>query len=130
MGRTLKFLMAAGAFATCISWGVDQAPAVPISDNPYIELYQLRVSQAELNLRRQEALLLFANQRLDRGRRLIASKAISQEDLDNMVSDAAVAAADVDLSGKKIDEAKAYFRIVEALVKRGVQIPLCTYEME
>ena len=112
------------------SLAAEQASPVNVADNPYIELYLLRVSQAEMNLRRQDALVGLANANLDRGRRLINAKAISQEEFDTLNSNAAVAAADVELSRKKIDEAKAYLRIVEALVKRGVQIPLCTYETE
>ena len=101
-----------------------------LDNNPYIEIYKLRIAQAETNLKRQEALITLANQRLDRGRRLIAKSAIAQEDLDLLISEAGVASADLELARKKVEESKSYFRIVEALVKRGVSIPLCTYEME
>lgn len=112
------------------SFAGDTPPPVSLDNNPYIELYKLRIAQAELNQRRQEALVKLANSRLDRGRRLINQQAISQEEFDTLISEASVATADVELSHKKVDEAKTYYRVVEALVKRGVSIPLCTYEME
>ena len=108
----------------------EKPPSTPISENPYIELYKLRVTQAELNVSRRHSLEELASSRLERGRRLIASRAISQEEYEVLTSEATVASADRVLAVKKVDEAKTYLRIVEALVKRGISIPLCTYEME
>ncbi len=105
-------------------------PTPNLDTNPYIELYKLRIAQAEANLRRQVALSTLGNARLERGRKLIEKRVISMEEYDTIVSDAAVSVADVDLASKKVEESRAYFRVVEALVKRGVSIPLCTYEME
>lgn len=99
-------------------------------DNPYIELYRLRVTQAEANSRRKSALAQLAASKLERGRRLIASRAMSQEEYETLVSDDAVAKADIDLASQKVEESKAYLKIITGLVNRGVSIPLCTYEME
>jgi multidrug resistance efflux pump len=136
--RILTWLLVAGiglvgGTAAAAGSASDTAPAAAApatDDNPYILLYKLRVDEAESNLHRAEALSELANSKLDRGRRLIYSSAMAQEEYDTLVSDAAVAVADVDLGRKKVDEAKAYLKIVEALVKRGVSIPLCTYEMQ
>lgn len=98
--------------------------------NPYIELYKLRIEQAEASLRRQNALVELANAKLARGRKLITQSAISREEFDTLVSDAAVAAADVELQAKKVEEAKTYLRIIEPLANKAGKIPLCTYEME
>lgn len=123
------------AIAAC--WGLINAPIavsqetlVSKEENPYVELYRLRVAQAELNQKRQEALVALASARLDRGRRLLAEKVIARDEYESLFSDAAVTSTDLELAGKKIDEARAYLRIIEALVKRGVSIPLCTYDME
>ncbi len=99
-------------------------------DNPYIELYRLRVAQAEANSRRKAALAELAASKLERGRRLIASRAMSLEEYETLVSDDAVSKADIDLANQKVDESKAYLKIITGLVNRGVSIPLCTYEME
>lgn len=104
--------------------------ADPLADNPFIELYKLRVTQAELNVSRRQALEDLAASRLARGRKLIISKAISQEEYDTLVSEAAVTTADRVLAVRKVEESKTYLKIVEAMVRRGVSIPLCTYEME
>ena len=125
--RTIGLLV---LFGSLNGFADEVKPPVAIDNNPYIELYKLRIAQAELNLKRQDALVTLANQRLDRGRRLISKGAITQEDFDTLTSDSGVATADLELARKKVEESKAYFRIVEALVKRGVSIPLCTYEME
>ncbi len=99
-------------------------------DNPYTQLYKLRVSQAESNVKRAEALEQLASGKLARGERLLSSAAISREEYETLVSDRAVTNADSGLARQKVDEAKAYLKIIEALVARGVSIPLCTYETE
>ena len=109
---------------------ITSQPPVVDDNNPYVELYRLRVAQAELNSERQQAIEILANARLERGKKLIAQAVIAREEYDVMISEAGVATADVKLAQKKVSEAKAYLRIIEALVKRGVSIPLCTYEME
>jgi hypothetical protein len=121
---------ASGASATPAPTKSLSGAAVVTDDNPYVELYKLRVEESESNLHRAQALADLANSKLERGRRLVYSAAMSQEDYDTLVSDATVAASDTELAKKKIDEAKAYLRIIEALVKRGVSIPLCTYDMQ
>ena len=99
-------------------------------DNPYLELYKLRVSQAELNLSRRAALSELADANLARGAQLVTRNAISRQEFDTLTAEARVAAAEKELAGQKIEEAKAYLQIIEGLVSRGVSIPLCTYEME
>lgn len=115
---------------TVLNFERTASAATPATDNPYLELYRLRIEQAEANHKRSLALVDLTQARLQRARRLIQSSAISAEEYDTAVSDAAVAAADVELTRKRIDEAKAYYRIIDGLVKRGASIPLCTYEME
>ena len=131
-GITLFFLgIQRGAYAAETTIKVPSQPVAVVDDNnPYIELYRLRVAQAELNSERQQAIEILANARLERGKKLIAQAVIAREEYDVMISEAGVATADVKLAQKKVSEAKAYLRIIEALVKRGVSIPLCTYEME
>ena len=104
--------------------------AATVEDNPYLELYRLRVLQAEQNVDRQNSLSDLADKKLVRAKRLISSQAISQEEYEVLTSEAVVARADKTLATRKVDEAKAFLRIVEALVKRGIAIPLCTYETE
>lgn len=99
-------------------------------ENPYLQLYRLRVSQAEANLRRKEAVQVLAGKNLERGRKLIASHAMSQEEFDTLFSEETVARTEVDLASQKVEESKAYYKIISSLVARGVSIPLCTYEME
>lgn len=115
-----------------VSLAATEPPKAPIVDdnNPYLELYKLRVLQAEQNVERQRSLADLAQRKLARARRLIASQAISQEEYEVLSSESVVANADGTLAIRKVDEAKAYLRIVEALVKRGIAIPLCTYETE
>ncbi|MBI1861158.1 MAG: hypothetical protein HYR96_09605 [Deltaproteobacteria bacterium] len=127
--RNLLFILGIVLVTGHSSWlPGDTVPSVEAS--PYIELYKLRIAQAEANLHRQEALSVLAKGKLERGRLLIEKKAMSLEEYDTRVSDSAVAEADVELAKRKLEESKAYFRVVEALVKRGVTIPLCTYEIE
>jgi len=120
----------AGGVASAANRPSPPPPSTADSENPYLELYRLRVAQAELNAQRQESIAALANSKFDRTRRLLARNAVAPEDYETALSEATVATADLDLARKKIDEAKAYLRIVDALVKRGVSIPLCTYEME
>lgn len=132
---TSKRLVAVAVVATSFCAGVgsfklmsDVAHAE--AENPYIELYELRVSQAESNLVRRQALSELADSKYARAQRLLSSNAISREEYETLYSDSAAARADVNLATKKIEEAKAYLKIIEGLVARGVSIPLCTYEME
>lgn len=119
-------------FAGLISASAPAAPAIAAPDdtNPFLELYRLRVLQAEQNVERQKSLADLADRKFARARRLIASRAISQEEYEVLNSEAVVAHADKALSNRKVDEAKVFLRIVEAMVKRGLSIPLCTYETE
>lgn len=117
-------------FSIILLLGSIQAFADSLADNPYLELYRLRVTQAELNVGRRQAIETLALGKLERGRKLIEKRAISQEEYDTLYSEASVATADKILAAKKVEESRAYLRIVEALVSRGISIPLCTYEME
>lgn len=108
----------------------DTAPAPGKADDSFIELYRLRIEIAEASLKRQQALAELAQSKLYRGRRLLPQRAISQEEYDTLVADAAATAADIELTRKKVEEAKAYFKIIEGRVKSGNSIPLCTYEMD
>lgn len=133
---SLVTLLALG-FATraSLSQATPEKPAAPpttpnLDDNPYLELYKLRVIQAELSLRRQESLAGLAAAKLRRAQQLIASRAISREEYEVLSSEASVTSTDRGLAMKKVDEAKTFLRIVDALVKRGIAIPLCTYETE
>jgi len=101
-----------------------------LADNPFIELYKLRVTQARLNLDRRKAIEELAASKLERARKLVVKKAISVEEYEIRTSESLVSSADRALAEKKIEESETYLRIIEALVKRGIQIPLCTYEME
>ena len=103
---------------------------LPVENNPFVELYRIRVSQQELNLERLASLQQLAQAKLARARRLIAARAISAEEFDVLTSEATVTTADRALGVKKLDEEKTYLRIVEELVKRGVGIALCTTETE
>src|SRR5688572_16653978 len=88
---------------SAISFGDPTPPAsTSIDDNPFIQLYKLRIAQAELNHNRMQALSNLAEAKLDRGRRLISQHAISQEEYDILVSDSSVTRADVVLAAKKI----------------------------
>ena len=107
-----------------------RAQAQDNSDNPYVQLYQLRIVEAEANVQRQQALDALAQAKLSRGKALFSRNAIAREELDTLVSEAGVTAADSILAGKKVEEAKAYLKIIDSLVARGVSIPLCTYETE
>lgn len=98
--------------------------------NPYIELYRLRVTQAELNLDRKVAVEKLAVARLGRTKRLYEKGAMTLEDFETSTSEASVAEAERVLATKKIEESKAYLKIITALVEKGISIPLCTYEME
>ncbi len=127
MKTALRTLGLAGLLAVGTSAFASTAPD---DGNPYLELYRLRVLQAEQNVERQRALAELADKRLARGRRLIASHAISTEEYEVLTSESLVTHADRTLATRKVDESKAFLRIVEALVKRGIAIPLCTYETE
>lgn len=96
----------------------------------YIELYRLRVSIAEANAQRQQALLDLARDKYDRGKRLYPKGAMSQEEFMTLLSEMKVAEADASLGQKKIQEAKGYLRIIEAVAKSGQPISLCISEME
>ena len=125
-----KLLLTSMSFAAMLMIPSARGAAPSLDDNPYIELYRLRISQSETNLERTQAVATLANARLGRGKKLLGSNAISAEEYDTMVSEAAVAAADVEVGRRKVDEAKAFYRIIEGLIKSKGQIPLCTYEME
>ena len=130
MAVAAAVLLAAGSGYRHFAFA-DQTATPPEEDtNPYIQLYQLRVTEAEANLRRSQAVSEFAEQKLERGRILLPENAISEEEYESLTSDASVASSEVELASQKVDEAKAYLKIIDALVKRGVSIPLCTYEME
>lgn len=121
--------------AISLSYGSYAGPEAPQPSstpetNPYIELYRLRVNVAELNLKRQQALQELARSKAVRGNILIQSRSISPEEYETLVSDFKVTKSDVELAEKKIVEAKTYLRIVEAVLKSGQKVPICTSEME
>lgn len=129
LGLAAAFLLAIG-FPSATRSLADAPPPINLADNPYIELYRLRVTQAELNLERKIAVEKLTDARLGRRKKLTERGVTTQEELDTAISEATVATSERILATKKIDEAKAYLRIIEAQVARGISIPLCTYEME
>ena len=104
--------------------------ADPASDNPFMELYKLRIGINAMNVQRQQALLALADAKYARTARLVQTGAVSREEYDIALSDKKVAEAEVGLSQKRVLEAKAYLLIVEGLVQAKKPIPICTTEME
>ena len=102
--------------------------SAPAPNNPYIRLYNLRIKQAELNVKRSDAMVTIATRRMDRVKS--AKNSVSREEYDVAVSELEVASADQVLTKRKVEESKAYLLIVDALLKRRVSIPLCISELE
>jgi hypothetical protein len=112
-----------------LSTGTTANPSLA-DDSPYVELYKIRVEQAELNHKRIAALNNLALLKLERGRKLFSRNALSREEYDVLIAEASATTADKGLAAKRVEEAKTFLKIVTGLVRRGVSIPLCTYEME
>lgn len=128
-----KVFLPALALAMAFALGVavtHESVARADRENPYLTLYKLRVTQSQAVLARKQAMSTLADSKFGRVRRLLQSNAVSQEEYDTQYAESIAASADVDLAKQKVDEANAYLQIIDGLVARGVNIPLCTYEME
>lgn len=116
-----------------LSAGAENAPPARLpreAGDAYIELYRVRVSIAEANAQRQQALLDLARDKYERGRRLYPQRAISEEEFMTLLSEMKAIEADSQLAQKRILEAKGYLRIIEAVAKSGQPISICISEME
>ena len=106
-----------------------EAPATP-SEVPYLQLYNLRLAQAEAKAQRAQSTATLATRHLDRIKSVYNAGAASKEEHDAATAEFVMADTELQLANLKVSEAQAYLQIIGALTKQGTLIPLCTYGLE
>jgi|GEM_PF-2495643 len=97
-----------------------------VSENPYVQLYEHRVTIARNDVEKHKAILADFMARKTRAERLYGSKALSEEEVQMIRAETQVAMIGVKSAEVRVKEAEALWAVSKMRISAGLDMPICS----